>query len=235
MTLEELKVKLWESNLPYDDEKIQKLETLAKLTLLENEKFNLTAIKDFDTFIEKMIFDSALGLRGREDLDNKTILDFGSGAGFPGLVLAILFPDMKITLLDSTKKKTDHLLRMIEFLGLNNADVVCARGEEYVKEHRESFDYVIARAVSALNILVELCSPFVKVGGVFVSMKGKQGFLEYESSKSAVEKVGLRLENICDEELPSEHEERMNLFLDKIKSTPKKYPRPYKEIMAKPL
>lgn len=235
MNLEELKIKLWEHCLPYDDETIQKLDVLTKLTLSANEKFNLTAIDTFEDFIEKMIFDSSLGMKDREDLTGKKILDFGSGAGFPGLVISILFPKAHVFLLEATTKKTNHLLEVAEKLDLKNVTVVNARGEQYVIDQRESFDIVIARAVAPLNILIELCAPFVKMNGHLIAMKGKSGIDEFEKSISAMNKLGLRLEKIADEQLPFLHEERLNLIFIKNNKTPEKYPRQYAQILSKPL
>lgn len=235
MNLEELKIKLWEHCLPYDDETIQKLDILTKLTLEANEKFNLTAINVPEDFIEKMIFDSCLGMKDREELTNKKILDFGSGAGFPGLVISILFPNVHVFLLEATTKKTKHLEDVVAKIGLKNVTVVNARGEEYVVSQREAFDIVIARAVAPLNILIELCAPFVKMGGYFIAMKGKGGIEEFENSISAIDKMGLRLEKIADEKLPFLNEERLNLVFNKSKKTPEKYPRQYSQILAKPL
>lgn len=235
MNLEELKIKLWEHCLPYDDETVQKLNILTKLTLSANEKFNLTAIKTVEDFLEKMIFDSSLGIKDRDELSDKKILDFGSGAGFPGLVISILFPDARVFLLEATTKKTNHLLGVVKKLDLKNVTVVNARGEEYVTNQREAFDIVIARAVAPLNILIELCAPFVKIGGHFIAMKGKGGIEEFENSIMAMEALGLRLEKIADEQLPFLHEERLNLVFNKNKKTPEKYPRQYSQILAKPL
>lgn len=235
MNLEELKIKLWEHCLPYDDETILKLDILTKLTLYANEKFNLTAIKTVEDFLEKMIFDSSLGMKDRDELSNKKILDFGSGAGFPGLVIAILFPASKVFLLEATTKKANHLLDVVKKLDLKNVTVVNARGEEYIAKQREAFDIVIARAVAPLNILIELCAPFVKIDGHFIAMKGKGGIEEFENSISAMEILGLRLEKIADEQLPFLQEERLNLVFNKNKKTPEKYPRQYSQILAKPL
>lgn len=235
MKLKELKIKLWENCLPYEDSMIDKLSFLVDLTLKANQKMNLTAIEDFDSFIEKMVFDSALGIKEHEGFENKKLLDFGSGAGFPGLVIAILFPALHVTLLDATKKKTIHLVEMIKELELENVDVVNTRGEIFVADHREYFDYVIARAVAPLNILIELTSPLIKLNGELIAMKGKNGLKEYEDALSVIKKLGLKLKKIFNEELPESHEERMNFVFDKIALSPKKYPRSYAEILAKPL
>ncbi|MDY0177924.1 MAG: 16S rRNA (guanine(527)-N(7))-methyltransferase RsmG [Bacilli bacterium] len=235
MNWEDLRVKLWENGLPYEHSMIEQLTLLATLTLTANEKMNLTAIKELEMFVEKMIFDCALGGKDHSEFENKTVLDFGSGAGFPGFVIAILFPTSDVTLLDATKKKTEHLKKIAQELNLTNVKVVNARGEEFANTHREHYDYVIARAVAPLNILIELTAPLVKVGGELIAMKGKNGLQEYEESVAAIQKTGLNLKKIFDEQLPECQEERMNFTFDKITKTPKKYPRAYAEILAKPL
>lgn len=234
MNLEALKVKLWESGLPYNDEAIKKLDLVMNLTLETNEKFNLTAITNKEEFVEKMIFDSALGVRDI-DLNNKKVLDFGSGAGFPGLVIAILFPTANVYLLDATKKKTDYLLEVVKQVNLTNVIVINARGEEYANGHREEFDLVIARAVAPLSILLEICVPLTKVGCEFIAMKGKTGLEEFEKAASAIKKLGVELKNAMEEELPDSKETRFNLVFLKKTLTIKKYPRMYKEIVDKPL
>ena len=151
MNKEQLASILNKLNLSFD---IEKLESLMEDTLLTNEKFNLTAIKDKERFRELMILDSVLPLTIL-DFDNKKVLDVGTGAGYPGLVLAQLSSG-NFTLLDSTKKKIDHINEYLSFNNINNVIGVVGRAEEYVTKHREEFDIVIARAVSSLNILLEL-------------------------------------------------------------------------------
>ena len=170
MNKEQLVSELNKLNLSFD---IEKLESLMEDTLLTNEKCNLTAIKDKEKFRELMILDGALPLT-LLDFNNKNVLDVGTGAGYPGLVLALL-SNGSFTLLDSTKKKIDHINEYVSTNNISNVIGVVGRAEEYVTKHREEFDIVIARAVSSLNILLELCIPYLKVGGYFVAMKGKQG------------------------------------------------------------
>ena len=153
------------------NEQLNLLKTFMKVTLETNEKFNLTAITNEDEFVEKMIYDSALALYDL-DLSEKSIIDVGTGAGFPGMVLKILEPNSKVTLLDSTAKKINHLL---VFAKEQNIDVegIATRAEDYARNNREKFDYATARAVSQLNILLELIIPMLKVGGSFIALKGQ--------------------------------------------------------------
>ena len=209
------------------------LECLLVDTLKANEKFNLTAIKDEDKFRELMIYDSLIPLT-LIDFSNKKVLDIGTGAGFPGLVLAIS-SNGEFTLLDSTKKKIDHINELVNKYELTSVKGVSARAEEYIKSHREAFDIVTARAVSELNVLVELALPFVKVGGYFIALKGLKGNEELANAKGAIKLLGGEVISVNESTLPESKEKRINIVIKKIKETNKKYPRLYKDIVAKPL
>lgn len=217
-------------NLSFD---IEKLESLMEDTLITNEKFNLTAIKDKEKFRELMLLDSAIPLT-LLDFNDKKILDVGTGAGYPGLVLSLLSKG-NFTLLDSTKKKIDHIYEYVSINNINNVIGVVGRAEEFISNHRNEFDIVIARAVSSLNILLELCIPYLKVGGYFIAMKGRQGKDEIEQSKRALSLLGCKIVSINEIELPESHETRINIVIQKEKETNKKYPRLYKDIVNKPL
>lgn len=217
-------------NLSFD---IEKLESLMEDTLITNEKFNLTAIKDKEKFRELMLLDSAIPLT-LLDFNDKKILDVGTGAGYPGLVLSLL-SNGNFTLLDSTKKKIDHINEYVSNKNINNVIGVLGRAEEYISNHRNEFDIVIARAVSSLNILLELCIPYLKVGGYFIAMKGRQGKDEIEQSKRALSLLGCKIVSINETELPESKETRINIIIQKEKDTNKKYPRLYKDIVNKPL
>ena len=217
-------------NLSFD---IEKLESLMEDTLFTNEKFNLTAIKDKEKFRELMLLDSAIPLT-LVDFNDKKILDVGTGAGYPGLVLSLLSKG-NFTLLDSTKKKIDHINEYVSNNNISNVIGVVGRAEEYISNHRNEFDIVIARAVSSLNILLELCIPYLKVGGYFIAMKGKQGKDEIEQSKRALSLLGCKIVSISETELPESKETRINIIIQKEKETNKKYPRLYKDIVNKPL
>lgn len=229
MTKKQLEIELKKYNLNCIDD----LESLMEDTLLTNEKFNLTAIKDKEKFRELMILDSLIPL-SFISLDNKKVLDIGTGAGYPGLPLAIASKG-EFTLLDSTKKKIDHINDYVSTHNIKNVTAISTRAEDYVKDHREEFDVVIARAVSSLNVLLELALPFVKVGGVFIAMKGRQGEEEINQSKRALALLGGEIASINKSILPESGEERINIVITKNKETNKKYPRMYKDIINKPL
>ncbi len=207
---------------------LEQLEKFMEMTLITNEKFNLTAIKDIESFWEKMILDSALGLFDL-DLSNKKVIDVGTGAGFPGVVLKILQPTSDITLLDSTKKKIDYLS---EYSKANNLGLKCvtSRAEDFAKSHREQFDFAYARAVAALPILLELIIPMLKVGGTFIAMKGPGVEGELNLSNNAMKKLGCRLQKMYVDTLPECGESRSIIYIIKEKETNKKYPRDYSEI-----
>ena len=232
MTKEQLKLELKNLGVSCD---VDKLEELMAFTLAANEKFNLTAIKDEDKFRELMILDSLVPCSLLGELSNKTILDIGTGAGFPGLPIALANLTARLTLLDSTKKKIDHINGYISSHNINNVIAIHGRAEELITNKRESFDYVIARAVSSLNILLEICLPFVKVGGTFIAMKGAKANEEIEQSKRALALLGAEIVSINRFVLPISGEVRYNVLIKKTKQTNKKYPREYKDIVNKPL
>ena len=218
--------------ISYDDQKLAELDALMHSTLEMNEKFNLTSIKDEEVFVEKMILDSAIALKDL-DLDDKKIIDIGTGAGYPGMVLAIL-SNANVTLLDSTKKKIDYL---VDYSKEHNIHIngVSMRAEDYAKEHRESLDYAFARAVASLNILIELIIPMLKVGGYFIALKGAGYEEEINNSINAFKKLNCHIESIFETELPESKEKRAIIRIKKGKETNKKYPRQYSDIKKLPL
>lgn len=233
MNKEQLINQLSERGIGCSEEQYSQLEKYMHHILSWNEKFNLTAIKDESSFMEKMIFDSAIALTGL-DLSNKKVIDIGTGAGFPGVVLYILNPQVNLTLLDSTGKKID-LLNQYALDNNYKYQGVIARAEDYAKEHREQFDYVFARAVAPLTILIELCVPLLKVGGAFIAMKGPGLEEELNLSVNALKKLNCHIQKVIEDELPESLETRNIIYIVKDKETQKKYPRAYKDIKKLPL
>ncbi len=217
----------------YDQSKIDRLEDFMMATLDANKSFNLTAIKDEEKFRELMIIDSAYALK-YDNFENKKVIDIGTGAGYPGMVLATLSTG-EFTLLDSTKKKVDFYGNYSAKNGYSNVIPVYDRAEEFAKKHREQYDFAIARAVSELNILLELALPLLKVNGIFIAMKGSKGFDELERSQNALKKLGGVVEQIDEYYLPESNEKRINIIIKKIERTSRSYPREYKDIVKKPL
>lgn len=197
-----------------------------------NKYLNLTAIDEEEEIYLKHFWDSLLISPMIQDYDK--VCDIGSGAGFPGIVLAIARPNIKITLVEPTRKRTDFLTRVVEELSLENVVIINDRAEHIVENHRESFDVVTARAVAHLDILSELCLPLVKVNGRFIAMKGSKALEEMKTSKKAIKTLGGRLvsENLLEDEAMGT---RYNLNFIKLKKTPKKYPRTYAKIKKTPL
>ena len=230
MTKEELFTQLEKLNVSAS---VDMLEDLMIDTLETNKSFNLTAIKDEDKFRELMILDSLLP-RHLIHFTGKKVIDVGTGAGFPGLPLAMC-SDAEFTLLDSTSKKVDRINEYAKRSGLFNVLGVNARAEEYAKEHGNEYDIAIARAVASLNVLVEIILPLVKVDGYFIAMKGAKGMEEIEESKNALKELGAEVVEIQEIILPESKEKRINILIQKKKDTKAKYPRQYKDILAKPL
>ena len=213
-------------------EVIEKFSKYRELLLEWNEKFNLTAITDLDEIEEKHFIDS-LYLDKFVDVDHKSLLDVGTGAGFPGLALAIAHPSLKVTLLESNGKKISFLEEVVKELKLDNVIVVQSRAEEFFD--REHFDIVTARAVKELNILLELTIPFVKVGGVFVAYKSRSVDEEIKHAQNALKTLDLHRISKCEYNLPKSQDNRVLLVILKEKATKKRYPRSYSEIVKKPL
>ena len=190
-----------------------------------NQKINLTAITEEDEFYTKHFFDS-ISLAFYKDYSNiESICDVGSGAGFPSIPLKILYPNLKVTIVDSLNKRIKFLNLVKDELGLTDCNFVHARAEEFGqnKEYRESFEIVTARAVARLNVLAELCLPLVKKDGYFLSLKAQKAEEETKEAINAIKLLGGKLEQ--DLEFDIEGEERHILEIRKAKETPNKYPR----------
>ena len=193
---------------------------------------NLTAITDYEGVFIKHFYDSLLLTEITKDFDN--LVDVGSGAGFPGMVLKILRPSADVTLLDSTKKKIDHLNELSSKYNLKISGI-SERAEVFARKNEEKFDYAFARAVSSLNILLELIAPILKVGGKFVALKGKNVDVEIKEANNALKILGLEITKINNFTLPISKEERNIVLIKKIKPTSSKYPREYNQIKKRPL
>lgn len=215
---------------------IEKLEIYAKELKEWNEKINLTAITDDEGIAVKHFIDSLMLLKYVDIPENSKIIDVGTGAGFPGLVIAAARPDVKVTLLDSTGKKLKVVNDIGEKMGLSNYEILNMRAEEagQKKEYREQFDFATARAVAELRVLSEYCLPFVKQNGYFISMKGALADKEIENAFTALKTLSGKIEekynfNLCDAG------ERNIIMIKKISQIPTKYPRVSAQIAKKPL
>lgn len=228
------KAKLLENSIILDDKQIESYGTYSKLLQEWNKVMDLTAIDDEAQIIEKHFYDSLISAKYFK-YENQTLLDIGSGAGFPGLVLAIAFPNLKITLLEPTLKRCNFLNEVIKVLNLSNVKVVNDRAENYIKEKRECFNLVTSRAVSRLNILLELSIPFLTIQGTMIALKGKNVNLELKEAENALKILNVKLLKNYEFKLPSEEENRSILLLKKEAQTNIKYPRNYGTIKKKPL
>ncbi len=201
--------------------------------LLEyNKNVNLTALRNKEDAYLKHFYDSLLLLKFKR-FTNEKILDIGSGAGFPGVPLKIVFPDIDLTVLDSNGKKTKFLEELKDHLGLDYT-VINERAEKYVLSKRESFDVVMGRAVTQMPILAELCIPFVKEEGVFISYKGNLDET-LENGIYAIETLGAEVEDVFTANLPFENSTRNFVISRKKCQTDEEYPRTFEKINKKPL
>lgn len=222
--------KLEELNITYDKIKLDKLKKYYEILIDKNKVMNLTTITNLEEVYLKHFYDS-LTISKIIDLNKyETFCDIGTGAGFPGIVIKIFYPNLKITLIESMKKRVDFLNYLIEELDLNNIEVINSRAEDYAKENRELFDIVTARAVANINILLEYSIPLVKIGKYFIAMKGK----EEEISSSALKLLDIEMKKKLSFNLLNENERTLYLFEKKGK-TSFKYPRKYNEIKKKNL
>ena len=201
-----------------------------------NEKMNLTAITDESGVALKHFADSLSLLNFVDIPQNSTLADVGTGAGFPGVVLKIARPDIKLTLIDSLNKRLVFLGEVCAQLGIE-AELIHSRAEDGARDEklRESFDFVASRAVARMNVLSEYCLPYVKVGGAFCAMKGAQANEEFKESLNAINTLGGKLENKYFFELPENGGERAIAVVRKVRNTPQKYPRQSGKIKAKAL
>ncbi len=208
------------------EEKLNQFEKFSSLLVEWNEKMNLTAITDPNGISVRHFADSISPLFYAEIKENAKIIDVGTGAGFPGVPLKIMRPDLEITLMDSLNKRITFLKEVREQIGLEKTECVHARAEEFGRkeEYREKYDIGVSRAVASLKVLAEYVLPFIKVGGYFISMKAFEIEEEVNEAKEKIKLLGGKIEEIKEIEIPNSDAVRKLVIIKKISKTDKKYP-----------
>lgn len=227
MDLKLLTDALDELGASYTDKTLAQFNSYMEGVLSWNEKVNLTAITDREMFLVKHFVDSLLCLTYSEYTDAKRIIDVGTGAGFPGVPLAIVSPDKEFVLMDSLNKRLKIIDELTGEIGLSNVVTVHARAEELArnKEHREKYDLCVSRAVANLATLAEYCLPFIRVGGWLLAYKGPDAEEEIKAAGRSINLLGGVLERVEQTRLTGFNLDHRILFIKKVKNTPSKYPR----------
>ena len=218
------------------NENFDKFQLYYKFLITENGKYNLTAITiENEVFIkhfeDSLVLENALN----KDLNGLSLLDVGSGAGFPSIPLKICYPNLDVTIIEPTSKSVNFMNEVIKLLGLKKIIVICGRAEDLAREDEENYDIVCARAVANLPVLLELLSRFCKVSGYVCAYKGDKGYAELKESKNALNELKLEINKVYEYELSENLGTREVIVLQKKNHTPNKYPRRYSEIKKNPL
>ena len=210
------------------DVQCDKLYRFYEMVIEKNKVMNLTAITDYEEFVIKHFVDSLMIAKVMDMTMPMTVLDIGTGAGFPGVPVKIVYPETTVLLLDSLNKRLNFLNEVIEELGLKDITTIHSRAEELQAKgkYRESFDLCVSRAVAALPTLSEYCLPYVKPGGKFVAYKAVGADEEIEASKTAIRVLGGEIKETAHFTIKDTDYTRVLISIEKIKNTPKKYPRP---------
>lgn len=210
-----------------DAHQLKQFMEYYELLIEWNSFMNLTAITEFDDVMKKHFIDSLTILKACDLQENLSVIDVGTGAGFPGLPMKIAFPQLKVTLLDSLNKRVKFLNEVISRLGLTEIEAIHGRAEDFAKpgQLREHYDICVSRAVANLSTLSELCLPFLKIGGKFISYKSEKAMEELPGAKHAIYLLGGEISQQESFLLPDSDINRNLVIIEKIKQTPKKYPR----------
>ena len=233
MLEETLRIGLSELALPCSEEILSRFRAYYDALDEKNKVMNLTAITGEDDSARKHFLDSASPLL-LFPLAGKRVIDVGTGAGFPGLPLKILVPEMQLTLLDSLGKRVTFLAEVCASLGFSDTECVHARAEE-CGQRREAYDYALSRAVARLNVLAELCLPYVRVGGAFLALKGPGVTEELQEAGRAISALGGKVEQVFPYTVPGEDLHHNVVVIRKVSATPKQYPRRFDRIKKAPL
>jgi len=214
-------------NIHLTGRQVTALVTYEKELLEWNQKFNLTAIRDAGSIRTKHFLDSFSCVLAWKVSPPNQLIDVGTGAGFPGLPIRILYPNLKLTLVESVGKKAMFCQHIVSVLGLEHVEVIQSRAEDLGQNpgHREKYDWAVARAVANLNVLSEYLIPLVKVGGIMLAQKGESGPAEAQSAEKTMELLGGKLKQLIPLNLPGVADDRYLVVVDKVAATPPKYPR----------
>ncbi|MEW6400487.1 MAG: 16S rRNA (guanine(527)-N(7))-methyltransferase RsmG [Chloroflexota bacterium] len=214
-------------NVHLTGRQVMSLITYERELMDWNQKFNLTAIRDVESIRTKHFLDSFSCVLAWRASPPHRLVDVGTGAGFPGLPLKILYPSMKLTLVESVGKKAMFCHHIVRVLGLEGVDVLQTRAEALGQkpEHREQYDWAVARAVANMNVLCEFLLPLVRVGGTMLAQKGESGPAEAQSAEKAMRLLGGKLRQLLPVNLPGVADDRYIVLVDKVAATPPKYPR----------
>lgn len=225
--MEQLKKKAKQLGIELSDEQCKQFELYYEHLVEKNKVMNLTGITEKDEVIDKHFIDSLLLAKHKDLTGELTVLDLGTGAGFPGIPLKIAFPNLKITLLDSLNKRIKFLDEVIEMLDLKGIETIHGRAEDFAKKGklRDHFDLCVSRAVANLSSLSEYCIPYVKKGGYFIPYKSGNIEEELEQATKAVHTLGGSMEGVEKFQIPGTDISRTFVFIKKTKETPNKYPR----------
>lgn len=216
-------------NISLDDKTLSNLNTYKEYLKEYNSHTNLTTITEDEDIYLKHFYDSLTIIKAIDLNSINSLIDVGTGAGFPGMVLKIVFPHLNVTLIDSNNKKTTFLSNLKEKLNLDNLNIINERSEDYAHKHIDEYDVVTSRAVANLRVLTELCLPMVKVGGKFIPLKATVDE-EIKEANNIINILNGKLNNIITFNLPKEESLRNILVIDKLDKTPKGYPRNYGKI-----
>jgi 16S rRNA (guanine527-N7)-methyltransferase len=224
-------------NIHLSERQMMALVTYEKELLEWNQKFNLTAIRDSESIRTKHFLDSFSSVLAWKGSPPNQLIDVGTGAGFPGIPLKILYPSLKLTLVESVGKKAMFCQHIVRILGLEHVEVIQARAEDLGQDlgHREKYDWAVARAVANLHVLSEYLIPLVKLGGAMLAQKGESGPAEAQSAEEAMKLLGGKLKQLIPINLPSVAEDRYLVVVEKVAATPPNYPRKPGIPMKQPL
>ncbi len=231
--IEIIKEKFKNYGFDLSDKQAKQFFDYYEFLVSENQKYNLTAITDFNDVVMKHFIDSVLPLNKIKE--NASVIDVGTGAGFPGVPLKILRPDIKLTLLDSLQKRINFLNQLLKLLGINDVKTIHSRAEDYIKQGREKFEYALSRAVASVPTLAEYLLPYVKVGGEVLMYKGGGFQEELDIGQKAINILGGKVVNVFNYKLNEIDSQRNIIIIKKFSMTDKKYPRGKNLPKLKPL